>query len=186
MGASNLVQAVANYAGQTPIDIESVYNNYICLLFIFVAPIYLISQIEKAYFPSINLLAKKHLFSLIILILYVLFIIISGIMIGLDNTVYYSFTMAQFGVLLYPLWTMEVIIIILAFLYLSIKTTEKYRLYSFLVSMGWGLNQLVNIFLQLPAFPLTDLTIIIIFILKYIGAIITAIFLSKLYALNRT
>ena len=184
MSMCNLAQAIAFLNGDYPVGDDSVYNNYISLLFIYSAPIYLISQVEKNYFQQFKPIAKYHIFSLTALILFIIFVLVTVIQGITDPSVFSGFSMLDYAFILYPLWAMNNFIILFAFMYLAIKTTEKYRMYSLLICVGWTLNQIFNTVLQLPFFERTNTLLTIVFLFKYIGAIITALYLYKLYNLK--
>ncbi|MGV9197513.1 MAG: hypothetical protein ACOC44_05680 [Promethearchaeia archaeon] len=184
MSMCNLAQAIAFLSDLYPAGQDSVYNNYLSLLFIYGAPIYLISQVETNFFKDKELLSRYHIFSLTSLVLFIIFVVISLISGIAETSLFESFSMVDYWYILYPLWFMNNLIIVFAFFYLGVKTSENYRLYSFLISIGWTLNQIFNISLQIPWLERTTLLLTVVFVMKYAGAIITAIFLYLLYNLK--
>jgi hypothetical protein len=185
MSLCNLSQAIAFLTENVPAGVNTVYNNYISLLFIYSAPIYLIFQVEGNFFKEKKIISEKHIFSLISFILFIVFLLITLIPGILDPSIFEQISMVKYSYILYPLWLMNNFIILFAFFYLGIKTTEKYRIYSFLICIGWTLNQIFNVLLQFPGVNKSNPILLIVFIMKYIGATITALFLYKLYTLRK-
>ncbi len=179
MAGVNLIQMYEYLVNPAAIYLIGIYNNYFAVIFIFIAPIPLIFQIEKTYFEN-KLLARYHLGTLTILIITSIFLALTVPDAISDPTNFFSsFTMTG-----NPMnainWGIIVISICTAFLYLGIKSSGKYRLYSLIIFVGWGLNQLINAGSQLDL----ALNISFIFVVKITAAVVTAYGFIKLYNLR--
>ncbi|MHA1284451.1 MAG: hypothetical protein ACTSVV_12735 [Promethearchaeota archaeon] len=174
--------------GKTGIEGKiGIYNSPISIIFGAFAPFYFIFQIEKHFFPKWTIFSKHHLISIILVILISL---IFGYFIYFQirdpNFLFEEFEMRSLWFIIYPAWALVVLFIISTFLVFGIKTTNKYRFYSFMIFIGWTTNQLANIYIQLTDYNLlTELVILIIFSLKYTGTILTALGFYRLYNLKR-
>ena len=141
-----------------------------------IAPILLTHQVEKKFFPSIQLFSKYHLVMTINIITGIVFIVMIILQIPTNIMV----------LLLYPVWGINVIFISVTFLLLAIRSTGKYRQFAFLISIGWAINNLSNVFHGLfGASVLNDFTFGIIFLGKYIGTIMAAYGFYKIYSLKK-
>jgi hypothetical protein len=71
------------------------------------------------------------------------------------------------------------------FAYLSLKSTGKYRFYTFIIGLGWLINQMGNLLHQfVDASLLNNITTTIFFLAKWIGTFMTAYGFYKLYTLK--
>jgi len=200
MATCNFIQAWAFLVGEFPQEVGTIYNNYFCVVAIYLAPLWLIYMTEKHYFPQIKLISKIHIFSLVLWIFIGAFFALSFIEMIPDPAQFLAeYQMMRYQTLAIMIWFLEVAIIIFVFAYLALQSTDKYRAYSVLIAIAWFLNQAMNLLLQLPeqgaqwglvgGFENTILHksasfITVIFIFKYIGAIMTAYYLYKLYHLK--
>lgn len=183
MAACNLIQGYEYFVNPSAYELI-IYDNYFTISLIFIAPLVLIFQIEKTYFPERKSLSKFHLVSLIILILVIIFFALTIPLAVSDPLFLDNFRMADYGVLTYISWGLIVIFICGAFLYFGIKSSGKYRLYSLIIFLGWGVNQLINAAGQLTGQFAINIDITIIFIIKIVAAVVTAFGFVKLYALR--
>jgi hypothetical protein len=171
--------------GVTNIDNQKVNSIPLFILTIF-GSLYLIYQIEKNFFPKTEILSKYHILFGFYTIIFIIFIIVVSNMIITDPTSIENFGMDTFGAILYLPHIALLMMFILIFFVVGMRSTGKYRLYAFMISLGWGINQISNGFHQLlPPEYLIDTTTIIFFIGKYVGTILTAYGFVKLYALKK-
>lgn len=180
----NIIQIVAYAVEGNPNHIAGIYNNYFAVCLIYLAPLPLIYQIERTFFPERKVLAKYHLISLIILLLSIIFLALTIPKAIVNADFLKNFQMADYAVITYSNWGIIVIFICGAFLYLGLKSSGLYRRYSLIIFFGWGLNQIINGIGQiLPYYTLLNL-LILIFIIKIIAAAAAAYGFMKLYTLK--
>jgi len=158
------------------------YTTYIVFLLTFAAPIYLIYQIEKIFFPNMKIQAKFHFFSMISLILLILFniAVINDALLG--EEIFPTFTLMNYIIIVAPLFALQLFYIVIAFLYLGYKAIGNYRKYSYLVSLGWFANHIANVIVVI--FYVYPSSQNLYFIAKIIGVVVVAYCLYKLYALK--
>ena len=151
------------------------------------APLLLIFQVEKKFLVERKIFSQYHVFFLLNLISLTV-IIISAIIMGInDPTSLLNVGVTTFGAYVLPLHIAVLVFVIATFGFLALRSTGKYRLYAFLIALGWGINQILNAFHQfLPGALLNDITTTLIFIGKYTGMIITAYGFYQLYSLQKT
>lgn len=188
MALVNLFQVIFLVLNPTIEYQLGIYNNYIVVCLIYFAPIPLIYQIERLYFSEKKILSKFHVITLLVLGTFIIFMIWTlGIVINNPNY-FQNFEMGggDYRYLNYASWAIIVFFICLSFLYLAIKSSGKYRQYSLIIAIGWGINQVINAITQLlPYDTVLDFNILtIIFIIKFAGAIITAYGFFKLYSIS--
>ncbi|MHA1268281.1 MAG: hypothetical protein ACTSPY_00720 [Candidatus Helarchaeota archaeon] len=162
-----------------------VYNDYWGVILIYAAPIFLIYEIEQLYFKA-KIFTKNHLITILVLVTFGLFIGISVYDIIFNPTFFYPFEMRKYWYTNYLSWLIIVLFICVSFLYLGTKASGKYRQYCFLISIGWSINQIINAITQLLTFEtiISIYVLPIIFVVKFIGAILTMFGFYKLYSLS--
>lgn len=159
------------------------YTTFFVYLLTLAAPIYLIFQIEKIFFQDSKIMSKYHLSSIVIIILFVVFLLnVLGFAVTIDIYVVINFRLLYFILVIIPLLGIEVLFVIIAFLYLGIKSKNEYRLYSLMVCIGWLLNYAANS--VVTVFNVSEITTLILFIPKLLGVVLTAYGLFKLYSLR--
>lgn len=160
-----------------------IYTTFWVFLLTSVAPIYLIYETERLFFVKTKIGSKYHLFSLTSLILFIIYLIRMFIAVIHDASVIENFNVSDFTLVVIPLIFFQVTFFILVFLYLAIKSTDKYRLYALMVNLGWLLNYLVNLATTiLPS--ISPIWVSILLILKCIGVIMVVIGFYSLYSLK--
>jgi hypothetical protein len=188
MALVNLIQSIIFMLNPSISYNLGVYNNYIVVCLIYFAPVFLIYQIERLYFPEQKILSKYHIISLFVIVSFVIFLIWTGIEVIINPTLFQNFEMGAglYRYLNYATWFVIVMFICLSFLYLAFRASGKFRIFSIIISIGWGTNQVINAVTQLLAFNrVIQLDILtIIFIIKFVGAITTAIGFFKLYSVS--
>ncbi|MBD3228725.1 MAG: hypothetical protein GF329_11120 [Candidatus Lokiarchaeota archaeon] len=151
MALVNLFQMIIFILNPTIEYQLGIYNNYIVVCLIYFAPIPLIYQIERLYFREQKILSKFHVVTIIVLVSFVIFVIWTlGIVIN-NPTYFQNFEMGggNYRYLNYASWGIIVLFICLSFLYLAVRASGKYRLYSIIIAVGWGINQVINAITQL-------------------------------------
>ncbi len=161
-----------------------IYTTFWVFLLTLSAPIYLTYEIEKLFFQGKSIISKKHIFTIISLLLFGYYLYIMFLEVIKDINFVNTFVLANYMFAIIPLLAFQVLLFIFAFLYLAIKTTEKYRTYSLFVSLGWLLNYAINTIVTLVE-TIAPILVIILLIPKLLGVIITAIGFYKLYMLKR-
>ncbi|MHA1229669.1 MAG: hypothetical protein ACTSRP_04555 [Candidatus Helarchaeota archaeon] len=163
-----------------------IYNDYFAVVLIYLAPIALIYEIEKIYFPEKKIFSKYHIITSIVIILTALFLIFSIYDALFNPAFFYPFEMRKYWYINYSSWTIIVVFICVSFFYLGTKTTGLYRRYSYLICLGWAINQIINAAVQLLEFNVVIqlIPLLIIFSIKFLGAILTAYGFYKLYSLS--
>lgn len=187
LAIANIQQVIYNILNLETLILSpdlQIYTTFFVFLLTLAAPIYLIFQIEKIFFPNSKITFKYHLFAIIILILFIVFLIDVTYSAIIDMGVIINFQLMDFVLIAMPLLGLEILFILFSFLYLGIKSSGKYRQFSFIVSLGWLLNYAVNTVATLALFSLLPSTIVILFIPKLFGVILTAWGLYRLYALK--
>jgi hypothetical protein len=81
-------------------------------------------------------------------------------------------------------WALIVVFICTAFLYLGIKSSGRYRLYSLIIFVGWAANQIINAYGQLIVFSALLNAMTLIFIIKIVAATVAAYGFVKLYGMR--
>jgi len=160
------------------------YTTFFVYLLTITAPIYLTYEIEQLFFAEKKIFSKYHIFTFTSLVLYAVYITVMMLEIIRDINFINVFILSQFNLFMVPLIIFQVFFFTIAFLYLAIKTTEKYRRYSLMVSLGWLLNYAVNAIITFPP-TIEPILVIILLIPKLLGVIITAIGFYKLYSLKK-
>ena len=181
MNLSNVVQVV-DYAilynqGTTIIPPNTrMMNSIPSFMCSGIAPILLIHQVEKKFFPNIQVFSKYHLLMVINILTAIVFIVMIVLQVPTNIMV----------ILLYPVWGINVIFISITFLILALRSTGKYMQFAFLISIGWAINNLSNVFHGLfGASVLNDFTFGLIFLGKCIGTIMAAYGFYKIYSLKK-
>lgn len=178
MALVNLIQMYEYLVNPSAIALVGIYNNYFAVICVFIAPIPLIFQIEKTYFEN-KLFAKFHLATLTVLVITAIFLALTAPSAISDPLFFATFTMTS-NLENVASWAIIVLFICGAFLQLGIKSSGKYRLYSLVISFGWGVNQVINAAGQLAL----ALNITVIFVIKIVAAVVTAYGFIKLYNLR--
>jgi len=178
MALINLIQMYEYLVNPSAITLVGIYNNYFAVICIVIAPIPLIFQIEKTYFQN-KFLAKFHLATLTVLVITAIFLALTVPSAVSDPLFFATFTMTG-NLMNAASWAIIVLFICGAFLYLGIKSSGKYRLFSLIIFFGWGANQVINAVGQLAL----TLNISVIFIIKIVAAVVTAYGFIKLYNLR--
>jgi len=158
------------------------YTTYFVFLLTFAAPIYLIYQIEKIFFPNMKIQAKSHIFSMISLVLFILFNISVLVRAILGEEIFPIFTLMNYLIIVVPLFALQLFYIVIAFFYLGYKAIGKYRKYCYLISLGWFANHVANVIAVLFYVYPSDQNLY--FIVKIIGVLIVAYCLYNLYKLR--
>lgn len=188
MGLVNLIQSIVFIINPDISYNLGIYNNYIVVCLIYFAPVFLIFQIERLYFPEQKFLSKYHIISVFVIVTFTIFLIWTGIEVILNPSLFQNFEMGAglYRYLNYVTWFVIVMFICLSFLYLAFRASGKFRIYSLIISIGWGINQIINAVTQLLTFStVIQIDILtIIFIIKFVGAITTAIGFFKLYSIS--
>ncbi|MHA1293753.1 MAG: hypothetical protein ACTSQJ_13930 [Promethearchaeota archaeon] len=189
LSVANIFQIIHNFNNFDLIinefGINGIYTTYIVFTLTFAAPIFLIYQIEKKFFPDLKIHSKYHLFSLTSLILFIIFnIIVVYSAAFLNYEIYPNFKIGQNPAIfiVIPLFTLEFLYIIVAFFYLGYKSVGKYRKYAYFVSLGWLTNNIANVITTL--FYVVPSSQNLYFIAKFIGVIIVAYCLYSFYTLK--
>lgn len=167
----------------------NIYHAFAGYVFTLAAPIYLLYQLENLFFKNTNFLSKYHVYSLSTLLFYIIFILMSIIATINDPLFLYTFYFSKLGIFLTILYNFASWVVAIIFLYIAIKSSEKHRLYAFLTSLGWAINQISNTFIAFPKINSPNfndmmLFVTIIMVLKDIGMILTGYSLYKLYSLK--
>lgn len=178
-----VIHNILNYDNLVPPSVTvTFYTTFFVFVLTLAAPIYLIFHIEKIFFPDSRLAAKYHLITLLNVVLFIAFVVNVGILAISDITVITDFDFMKFRFLGGGLLFIQVLFVIFAFLYLGIKSSGRYRTYALLVSIGWLMNYAAN---ALATFlSLSSTVILILFIPKLLGVILTSWGLYRLYALR--
>ncbi|MHA1267006.1 MAG: hypothetical protein ACTSRS_17340 [Candidatus Helarchaeota archaeon] len=183
---ANIQQAVHNFLNYDQLVLPDVkvtfYTTFVVFVLTLAAPIYLIFQIEKIFFPNSKIVAKVHLTTISNLLFFTTFLGIVSFQASEDITIITEFNFLDYFYVAGVLLAIQIIFVICAFLYLGIKAAGNYRLYALLIALGWLANYAANTVATLAI--LTPTVILALFIPKLVGVIITAIGLFKLYALR--
>ncbi|MHA1278779.1 MAG: hypothetical protein ACTSQI_22075 [Candidatus Helarchaeota archaeon] len=183
---ANIQQVVYNFINMEALSLPSeplvIYSTFFVYLLTLVAPIYLIFQIEKIYFPNSKLTAKIHIVTVLNVILFSAFVGYVSYLASSDITIITDFNFIDFLLLGGVLLGLQVIFVIIAFLYLGIRATGRYRLYAILVALGWLLNYGANTIAILGT--LQSSVILLLLIPKLLGIVLTAFGLYRLYGLR--
>ncbi|NVM54391.1 MAG: hypothetical protein HWN66_11870 [Candidatus Helarchaeota archaeon] len=182
MALVNLIQMYIYFVDPSPFASQGIYHNYFAVILIFFAPLALIYQIEKTYFKN-KLLAKYHLATLMIIIINIVFLVQTIPSAVTDPTFIDNFVMNDYTINIVN-WGIMVVAICGAFLYLGLKSSGRYRLWSFVIFFGWGGNQIINGVGQLSPYSTLVQLMTPIFIIKIAAAIVTAFGFIKLYSLR--
>ena len=180
---ANILQVLYNISNFNLIlvNIENleIYSIYFVFLLTYFAPIYLIYQIEKKFFPEMKIQSKYHLFSILSLIIFVIFNIrvLVDVFSGMD--IFAGFDLKNYLITTFMIFSLQLLYITFAFFYLGYKAMGKYRKYAILVSVGWIINNIANVITTL--FYVIPSSRPLYFILKYLGVIIVAYCLFKFY-----
>ncbi len=158
------------------------YTTYIVFLLTFIAPIYLIYQIEKKFFMNMKSQSKFHLFTILILLLLILFNIrvITAVLDG--ASIYPRFVILDYIVFATMLFGLELFYIVFAFLYLGYKAVGKYRKYAIWVSLAWLTNNAANVIVIIGNVIVSSQNLY--FIAKIIGVLVFFYCLYNLYTLT--
>ncbi|MHA1266644.1 MAG: hypothetical protein ACTSRS_15520 [Candidatus Helarchaeota archaeon] len=188
MAIVNLSQAFAYFVnpslleGLAASEVATIYRNYFSVSLIYIAPLLLVFQIEKTYF-QFRLFAKFHVITILIIVLDLLFFIETIPTVLNNPAVLDNFALTGINPTTMN-WFIIVSFICMAFLYLGIKSTGKYRLYSLIIFASWAANQLINAFGQFTTYAALMQLMLIIFAIKIMAAICTAYGFIKLYGLR--
>lgn len=126
--------------------------------------------------------AKYHLITILNLVLFVGFVVNVGVLAIGDIKTIINFNFMDYIFLGGGLLLIQILFVLFAFLYLGIKSTGKYRSYALLVSIGWLMNYAANTLATLAT--LSSTLILVLFVPKLIGVVLTAWGLYRLYALK--
>jgi len=190
-----LFLTIANYQqlGHNMLNFQEIANSpdqlrFYTTMFVFIltlaAPLYLIYEIEKIFFTGTKLVSKYHIFSIINFLLYLIFIIVISTTAVTNPNALIDFVLADYLFVIGLPLGLQLLFIVFTFLYVAIKSTGKYRIYSLLISLGWFLNYAMNTIVELTV-AMPDIVVITLLIPKLIGMSMAAFGFYKLYALKR-
>lgn len=182
MSAVNLIQSGVYFINPSLFSTTGIYNNYYAVILIYFAPLLLVFQIEKTYFQN-KLLAKFHFVTLTIIIINASFLATTLPAAIADPSFIDNFAMTDYFLNTVN-WVIIVSFICTAFLYLGIKSSGKYRLWSLVIFFGWVTNQAINAIGQLLPYATLLEFMTLIFIIKMAAALVTALGFVSLYALR--
>ncbi len=162
-------------------------NSFFTNICAVIAPMLLTFQVEKRFLSEFKLFSKYHVFfilnliSFCIIITIAIFTLFTNPILLLDP----AFATATFGAFILPFFFVSNIFFMVTFAYLSLKSTGKYRLYTFIIGLGWLINQMGNLLHQfVDASLLNNITTTVFFLAKWIGTFMTAYGFYKLYTLK--
>ena len=162
-------------------------NSFFTNIFAVIAPILLTYQVEKRFLPDIKIVSKYHIFFILNLISFCIIGTIAIVVLITNPLLLFdpAFATRTFGAFILPFFSISNIFFMVAFAYLSIKSSGKYRSYTFIIGLGWLINQCGNLLHQfVDASLLNNITTTIFFMAKWIGTFMTAYGFYKLYTLK--
>ena len=162
-------------------------NSFFTNISAVIAPLLLTFQVEKRFLPDIKFLSKYHLFFILNLISFCIIGSITIIVLITKPILLFdpAFATATFGAFILPFFSISNIFFMVAFAYLSKKSTGKFRTYAFIIGFGWLINQCGNLLHQfVNASLLNNVTTTIFFMAKWIGTFMTAYGFYKLYTMK--
>ena len=162
-------------------------NSFFTNICAVIAPLLLTFQVEKRFLTDTKFLSKYHIFFVLNLISFCIIGTITIVVLITNPILLFdpAFATATFGAFILPFFSISNIFFMVAFAYLSKKSTGKFRTYAFIIGFGWLINQCGNLLHQfVNASLLNNVTTTIFFMAKWIGTFMTAYGFYKLYTMK--